>query len=164
MDRVEQLIQLIHENPGIRFSEVMRHTGLKNGVLSHHLNKIEQSGKILIERTPRVARFYPCGMQKDHTAIIRHLKNPTSRRILEELSEEPLSFKSLVSKTKKSQGTVSLCLKSLCEGEIVERVFANGTMMFKLVNLPLVNSLIDKQRPSFIENTANNISDIFSSI
>jgi predicted transcriptional regulator len=65
MDRAEQIIQLVNEKPGIRFSEIMRETGLKNGVLSHHISKIEQAGKVTIERTPRVARLYPCGMPQE---------------------------------------------------------------------------------------------------
>lgn len=163
MERAEQILQLIHENPGIRFSEIMRQTGLKNGVLSHHLSKIEQSGKILVERTPRVARVYPCGMQKEQTIVIKHLKNPTSRRILVGLLDSVLSFRDLVEKTKKSQGTVSISLKSLCDDDLIERVFVDGNMMFRLIDKELINSQI-ATKTTFIENTANNISDIFSSI
>ncbi len=164
MDRVEQIIELINNNPGIRYSEIMRLTGLKNGVLSHHLSKIEQSGKILVERTPRVARIYPCGMQKEQTMIIKNLRSQTASTIVLTLLDGDASFKDLVSKTKKSQGTVSLCLKSLCDDGLVERIFSNGNMMFHLVNERLVRSFVEIQRPSFIENTANHISDIFSSI
>lgn len=164
MNRVEQIIQLVSENPGIRYSEIMRQTGLKNGVLSHHLSKIEQSGKILVERTPRVARVYPCGMQKEQTAVIRNLRNRTVRKIILDLIDDDLAFKDLVSKTKKSPGTISLYLKSLCDDGIVERTLVNGMVMFCLVDKSLVISLVDRQRPTFIENTANNISDIFSSV
>lgn len=163
MERTEQILQLINENPGIRFSEIMRQTGLKNGVLSHHLSKIEQSGKILVERTPRVARAYPCGMQKEQTTVIKHLKNPTSRTILVALLDGDLSFKDLVEATKKSQGTVSVSLKSLCDESLVERVFVAGNMMFHLADKDLISSQIAR-KPTFIENSANNISDIFSAI
>lgn len=163
MSRAEQIIKLVNENPGIRYSEAMRATGLKNGVLSHHLSKIEQAGKIVIERTPRVARLYPCGMPQEESVIIKHLKNPTSRKILTALLEKDLSFKELVDKVKKSQGTISLCLKSLREDEIVYRKLNEGISLFQVTNKELLNSLIAKQ-PSFIENAANNISDIFSSL
>lgn len=163
MDRAEQIIQLVNENPGIRYSEIMRGTGLKNGVLSHHLSKIEQSGKIVIERTPRVARLYPCGTPQEETLIIKHLKNPTARKILISLFDNDLSFKEIVKRVKKSQGTISLSLKSLCEGEIVVRKLENGNLLFQLTNKELLQSMIAKQ-PSFVENTANNISDIFSSL
>lgn len=164
MNRAEQIIQLVNENPGIRYSEIMRQTGLKNGVLSHHLSKIEQSGKLMVERTPRVARVYPCGMQKEQTVVIRHLRNKTARNILVSLIDNDLSFKDLVGIAKKSQGTVSLCLKALCDDGIVERVFSNGNMMFHLADGSQIDSLTDRQRPAFIENAANNISDIFGAI
>ncbi|WP_268542976.1 winged helix-turn-helix transcriptional regulator [Candidatus Nitrosotenuis cloacae] len=163
MDRVEQIVQLVSRNPGIRYSEIMRETGLANGVLSHHLFKIEQAGKITIERTPRVARVYPCGIPEEETTVIKHLRSSTSRKILTVLLDGSLSFKDIVSKVKKSQGTVSLVLKGLSEDGIVERKLVNGDLMFQLTNKALLDTLIERQ-PTFIENSANNISDIFSSI
>lgn len=164
MDRAEQIIQIINKHPGIRYSEIMRETGLKNGVLSHHLTKIEQSGKILVERTPRVMRVYPCGMQKEETVIIKNLRNKTARTIIQSLLDTDLSFKDIVSVTKKSQGTVSLYLKSLSDDGIIGRTVSSGRIAFTLSNRYLVGMLVDRQKPTFIENTANNISDIFSSI
>jgi predicted transcriptional regulator len=163
MDRVEQIVQMVYGKPGIRFSELMRETGLKNGVLSHHLSKIEQSGRITIERTPRVARLYPCGMPQEETLVIKHLKNPTARKILTALLDGDFTFKELVNKVKKSQGTVSLSLKILYEDQLVKRKSDGGNLIFQLTNKDLLDSIIEKQ-PSFIENSANNISDIFSSI
>lgn len=163
MDRTEQIIQLVNHSPGIRYSEIMRVTGLKNGVLSHHLSKIEQSGRIVIERTPRVARLYPCGMPQEQTQVIKHLKNPTARKILTVLLDNDLSFKEIVDRVKKSQGTVSLSLKILSDEGIIQRKFENGYLMFQLTNKTLLQSLIEKQ-PSFIESSADHIADIFSSL
>jgi predicted transcriptional regulator len=164
MERVEQIVHLVNANPGIRYSEIMRETGLKNGVLSHHLSKIEQAGRIIIERTPRVARIYPCGTSQQESTIIKNLRNATTQRILVALLEEDLTFKELVGRAKKSQGTVSLSLKKLCEEGIVRRKLDDGLSVFQLTNKSLLDSLIDKHKPSFIENSANNISDIFSSL
>ena len=36
-----KLQELIDDNPGIQFREIMRSSGLKNGVLSHYLKKLE---------------------------------------------------------------------------------------------------------------------------
>ena len=41
IDRSQKLQELIDDNPGIQFREIMRSSGLKNGVLSHYLKKIE---------------------------------------------------------------------------------------------------------------------------
>ena len=49
-DRNLQLQQIIEENPGIQFREIMRSSGLKNGVLSHYLGKLEkmESSKLFV--------------------------------------------------------------------------------------------------------------------
>ncbi|NDB52342.1 MAG: ArsR family transcriptional regulator, partial [Nitrosopumilaceae archaeon] len=72
--RVQTILELVNKNPGISFSDIMRETGLKNGVLSHHLAKIEESGKILIQRSPRVARVYPCGIDGQEAQLIKNLR------------------------------------------------------------------------------------------
>lgn len=35
--RKNQILDLIVENPGINFRDIMRLTGLKNGVISYHI-------------------------------------------------------------------------------------------------------------------------------
>ena len=63
MARPEQILRTIEENPGIRFREIMDKLGLKNGALSHHLQKLELASVLRVERTPRVARFYPLSVK-----------------------------------------------------------------------------------------------------
>ena len=41
-DRHLQLQEIIEKHPGIQFREIMRTSGLKNGVLSHYLGKLEK--------------------------------------------------------------------------------------------------------------------------
>ena len=163
MGTSDNILQLVEENPGIRYSEVRRATGLTNGVLSYHLAKIEKSGQVLIERTPRVARLYPCGTRQEEATAIKHLKNPTERKILSILLHGELGFKEIVKKTKKSQGTVSFCLKNLCSDDLIHRRIAGKTLLFQLVDVALLSSIMGSQ-PMFLENSANNIADIFSSL
>jgi DNA-binding HxlR family transcriptional regulator len=49
-DRNLQLQEIIEKNPGIQFREIMRSSGLKNGVLSHYLGKLEKNGIIKVTR------------------------------------------------------------------------------------------------------------------
>lgn len=162
--RTEKIIQLVSENPGIRYSEIMRETGLKNGVLSHHLSKIEGAGKIIVERTPRVARVYPCGTQQEEALIIKSLRNPTMKKIILLLFDGPLSFRQITDKTGKSQGTVSVYLKELTESQLVNRKLKNSDLLFELANSDYVREIITKHKTSLFERSADNISDIFSSI
>lgn len=48
MDRSKLILDTIEKNPGIRFREIMHALNLRNGVLSHHLDKLEknQSSKL----------------------------------------------------------------------------------------------------------------------
>jgi predicted transcriptional regulator len=41
-ERDSQIQEIIEKNPGIQFREIMRSSGLKNGVLSHYLDKLEK--------------------------------------------------------------------------------------------------------------------------
>ena len=42
------ILNLVIKNPGIRYRELLLLTGLCNGVLSYHINKIEKSKKLLL--------------------------------------------------------------------------------------------------------------------
>ncbi len=43
-DRSSLLTNIIYKNPGLHFSEIIRVSGMKNGVLTHYLNKLESLG------------------------------------------------------------------------------------------------------------------------
>ena len=162
--RVETILDLVGKNPGISFSEIMRETGFKNGVLSHHLSKIEESGKITIQRSPRVARVYPCGIEELEAQLIKNLRNPTTKKVITSLLGGELSFKEITKKSGKSQGTVSICLKGLTEQNTITRKMQKNELVFGLANTDYVKSVIAKHQTSLFERTADNISDIFSSI
>jgi len=50
VNRVSKVLEMINSNPGIQFRDLMEQTGMKNGVLSHYVNKIEKSGMVQEER------------------------------------------------------------------------------------------------------------------
>ena len=58
-DRDLQIQQIIEQNPGIQFREIMRTSGLKNGVLSHYLSKLEKNGIIKVMRGLSTPFFNP---------------------------------------------------------------------------------------------------------
>lgn len=163
-ERAESIIQLVNKNPGIRYSEIMRETGLKNGVLSHYLAKIEAAGKITVARSPRVARLYPCGMTEEEAVVIKNLHSHTSRQILLGLLEQNMSFKEIVERVRRSPGTVSIVLKNLAADEIVDRKFHDGVIIFEIRNRALVSQAVARYKPKIIESAADNVSDIFGSL
>ena len=165
MDRTLQVIQAIEKNPGIQFSEIMRETGMKNGVLSHYTRKLEEGGTVQVERTPRVTRFYPLGINKEEALLIRNLRQETPKNILTILmNHDSLTFNEVAEKVKRSPATVSVNLTQLIQDEIIESKFVNTKRIFRIKNKDLVQVSINKYHPDVLERAADRIGDIFSSL
>lgn len=165
MDRSTQLIQVIEKNPGIQFSEIMRETGMKNGVLSHYTRKLEESGTVQVERTPRVTRFYPLGINKEESTLVKNLRQETPKNILITLLEyDSLTFNEVAEKIKRSPATVSINLTQLIQDEIIDSKFVNTKRIFQIKNKDLVQSAINKYHPDMMDKSADRIGDIFSSL
>ena len=74
IDRSQKLQELIDDNPGIQFREIMRSSGLKNGVLSHYLKKLEDHGVVKVVRGPRQVRFYSPNITEEESIVIKALR------------------------------------------------------------------------------------------
>jgi len=165
MDRTTQVIQVIEKNPGIQFSEIMRETGMKNGVLSHYTRKLEENGAVQVERTPRVTRFYPLGINKEESTLAKNLRQETPKNILIALLEQDsLTFNEVAEKIKRSPATVSSNLTQLIQDDIVDSKFVNTKRIFLIRNKELVQDAINKYHPDMMDKSADRIGDIFSSL
>ena len=160
-----QLQQIIEENPGIQFREIMRSSGLKNGVLSHYLTKLEKYGVIKVIRGPRQTRFYPPKITEDESKIIKALRRNTPRNlILELLQNDGLEFNSLVTQVNKSPSTVSLYLTQLVNDGLVEIKLDNLKKRYYIKARDIIDQLIDDYRPSLFEKPTSGFEDIFNSL
>jgi predicted transcriptional regulator len=165
MDRTTQVIQVIEKNPGIKFSEIMRETGMKNGALSHYTQKLEEDGTVQVERTPRVTRFYPLGISKEESALAKNLRQETPKNILVALlKQNSLTFNEIAEKIKRSQSTVSINLTQLIQDGIVESRFVNTKRIFLIKNREMIQNMVNKYRPDMMDRSADRIGDIFSSL
>ena len=141
IDRSQKLQELIDDNPGIQFREIMRSSGLKNGVLSHYLKKLEDGGVIKVMRGPRQVRFYSPSITEEESIVIKALRKETPRDLLLTLiKDDGLEFSQLVSEVKKSPSTVSLYLS---------QIVADG--------------LVEEHRPGSLEKSTSGFEDIINS-
>ena len=164
-DRNLQLQQIIEENPGIQFREIMRSSGLKNGVLSHYLTKLEKYGVIKVIRGPRQTRFYPPKITENESKIIKALRRNTPRNlILALLQNDGLEFNSLVTQVNKSPSTVSLYLTQLVNDGLVEIKLDNLKKRYYIKARNIIDQLIDDYRPSLFEKPTSGFEDIFNSL
>jgi predicted transcriptional regulator len=165
MDRSSQIIDVVEKNPGIKFREIMRETGMKNGVLSYHTRKLEKIGVVKVERTPRQTRFYPLGVTNEESVLIKSLRQETPRQILLSLlEEEALAFNKIVAKVKKSPSTVSIYLSQLINDNIVEIKVIKLKKVFYIKDEETVLKAINKYHPTLMERSADRLADIFNSL
>ena len=164
-DRDSQIQQIIEQNPGIQFREIMRSSGLKNGVLSHYLGKLEKNGIIKVNRGPRQVRFYPPQITEAESVVIKYLRKQTPHDLLLALVEnDGLEFSELVKAVKKSPSTVSLYLSQLVEDELVEIKYVQLKKRYHIKARDLIDKLIEDYRPSLLEKPTSGFEDIFNSL
>ena len=165
MERSTLILDTIEKNPGIRFREIMHALNLRNGVLSHHLDKLEKKSVIKVERTPRVARFYPLSITDFEAIISKRLRQETPRRILQVLLDsEKIYFSEISLRIKRSPSTTSFYVTQLVQDGIIKDKFENGKRFFSIVEKETVSNLISKYHPDLIERTTDNFVDIISSL
>ena len=162
--RDSQIQQIIDENPGIQFREIMRFSGLKNGVLSHYLGKLEKNGIIKVIRGPRQSRFYPPRITDEESVAIKALRKQTPRDLLLALvKEDGLEFNQLVKEVKKSPSTVSLYLSQIVADGLVEIRLVMLKKRYHIKARDVIDKLIEDYRPSSLEKPTSGFEDIINS-
>ena len=120
---------IIKRTPGISYNEIGRETGLSNGVVSHYLIKLMDSGEVEKNGTSRSKYFLKNVPKKDRT-IITLLRNKTNNEIFKFLMKnfndgKIVTQNEISKKIKKSASTISVSLKTLQKNNIIERVIMN---------------------------------------
>ena len=127
--RKEILFKLIEKIPGISYNEIVRETGLSNGVVSHYIIKLMEDGEIEKEGVTR-GKYFIKNIGKKDRIIITLLRNKTNNDIFRYLIEKTNfehaeNANNIAKKVKKSGSTISVSLKNLQKNNIVERVIMN---------------------------------------
>ena len=162
--RDSQIQQIIEQNPGIQFREIMRSSGLKNGVLSHYLGKLEKNGVVKVIRGPRQVRFYPPQITEDESIAIKALRKQTPRDLLLALiKDDGLEFSQLVREVKKSPSTVSLYLSQLVEDGLVEIRLVQLKKRYHIKARDVIDKLVEDYRPDLLEKSTSGFGDIINS-
>ena len=165
INRDSQIQQIIEQNPGIQFREIMRSSGLKNGVVSHYLRKLEKSGVINVNRGPRQSRFYPLHITQEEAIVIKALRKQTPRDLLLALiMQDGLEFSQLVNEVKKSPSTVSLYLSQLVKDGLIITKGISLKKKYHIKATEIVDKFIEDYRPTTVEKATSGYEDIFNSL
>jgi predicted transcriptional regulator len=120
----KNLLNSIKQNPGIRFRELGRLTGMSNGGLSHHLGILKKSKIIRVDRSSGSARHYVASFPDGEAAVLNVVLQGAKSRIVAILLErESCTFRELVDLCKRAPSTVSSQLATLKRKGIVKAVY-----------------------------------------
>jgi|GEM_PF-4759687 len=127
--RREDVIDFIKKTPGISYNEIVRETGLSNGVISHYLIKLMESGEVEKEGIKR-GKYFLKNVPKKDRKMIMLLRNNTNNDIFKLLIKNFKNNKidtqnEISKKVSKSASTISVSLKDLQRNYIIERVIMN---------------------------------------
>jgi len=117
----EKIIHFIIKVPGVRYRELLRLTGLSNGVLTYHLNLLDHSGKVKIDRiNNRVTRYYSSDIPQEESRILAILRQKSTRNVLLFIMyHDSCTFNEIVAYTNKVPSTVSWHLMRLKESNMI---------------------------------------------
>jgi predicted transcriptional regulator len=118
----DKIVKCVNEIPGIRYRELLRITGISNGVLSYHLNLLDNSGKIRVNRVNnRVTRYFSYDVSLHETYVIGLLRQETSRKIIMYILEKgTCGFNDIIIHTRKVPSTISWHMARLKAANIVK--------------------------------------------
>tara|TARA_B100000482_G_scaffold38079_1_gene24157 strand:- start:482 stop:952 length:471 start_codon:yes stop_codon:yes gene_type:complete len=130
--RRDIVFDIIKNTPGVSYNEIGREANLSNGVVSHYLIKLMESGEVEKEGTIR-GKYFLKNIPKKDRVIITLLRNKTNNEIFKFLmknfnDEKVVTQNEISKKITKSASTISVSLKSLQRNNIIERVIMSKNL------------------------------------
>ena len=162
LNRSDIILQVIQNNPGIHVRGLIDETCLRNGVITHYLDRLEKTGKIKSKKYTRYRRYYSLDVDEDEFDIIRNLRKPTKKIILFTIIVQgSSSFRDIVSKTGKTPATVSWNLSELTNNDVIEKYKKDGKVCYKIKNMKLLKHTFQKEFSKLLDDKKEHSEDIF---
>jgi DNA-binding transcriptional ArsR family regulator len=159
------LMKNIEQTPGIRYRELLRLTGLVNGVLSYHLSALERANVIKVNRESRITRYYPVNVSDKESAILKFVRHEPIRQILLFILEHDMcTFNEIVDHTGKAPSTVSSHLKRLREAGIVLIRHGEYRQLYRIVENDLIGEVLSKYTASFTDKVVDNYTEMLEEL
>jgi len=125
----------IKKNPGAHYSAIADETGINRGTLRYHLKILQICSKVRALHGAGCTRYFENNMKLSEydQRVLHHLKNDTSKRILEVLVENPdVSRKDLSNVVGVSGPSISWYMKRLCAEGIVSAIKEGRHVRYRL--------------------------------
>ena len=159
------LMKNIEQTPGIRYRELLRLTGLVNGVLSYHLSALERTNVIKVNRESRITRYYPVNVSDKESAILKFVRHEPIRQILLFILEHDMcTFNEIVDHTGKAPSTVSSHLKRLRGAGIILIRHGEYHQLYRVAEGDLIAEVLSKYTASFTDKVVDNYTEMLEEL
>jgi predicted transcriptional regulator len=130
--------------------------------LSHYVKKLENSGTIELQRTPRVTRLYPAGISKDEAKICKFMTVDTQKKIIIFLMKnEVASSAEIKNFVKKSASVISVNLNQLFREKVINKEYDIPSNKYSIKNPELINGIMKEYYPNLLDKLADNTIELF---
>jgi predicted transcriptional regulator len=161
----DKIVKYVNEIPGIRYRELLRMTGLSNGVLSYHLRFLDNSGKIRVNRVNnRVTRYFSYDVSSHESHVIGLLRQETTRKIIMYILENgTCGFNDIIIHTRKVPSTISWHMARLKAANIINVRKQNDLHYYEIgMDRSILQDLLSKYKNSFTEKIVNDYVDMIN--
>jgi DNA-binding transcriptional ArsR family regulator len=159
------LMKNIEQTPGIRYRELLRLTGLVNGVLSYHLSALERANVIKVNRESRITRYYPVNVSDKESAILKFVRHEPIRQILLFILEHDMcTFNEIVDHTGKAPSTVSSHLKRLRGAGTILIRHGEYHQLYRVAEGDLIAEVLSKYTSSFTDKVVDNYTEMLEEL
>lgn len=159
------LMKQIEQTPGIRYRELLRLTGLVNGVLTYHLAALERANVIKVIRESRMTRYYPVSVSDQESAILKFIRREPIRQILLFVLEHDMcTFNEIVDHTQKAPSTVSSHLMRLRDAGVILIRHGEYHQLYRVAERELVAEVLSKYTTSFVDKVVDNYTEMLEEL
>ena len=161
----DKIVKYVNEIPGIRYRELLRMTGLSNGVLSYHLRSLDNSGKIRVSRVNnRVTRYFSYDVSSHESYVIGLLRQETTRKIIMYILEKgACGFNDILIHTRKVPSTISWHMGRLKAANIVKVRKQKEFNYYEIgMDRLILKDLLSKYTGSFTETIVDDYVDMMN--
>lgn len=144
----QNLVAIIHENPGIHFRELERAAKLAStGQLRHHVDRLQRSGKIVEAQDGGFHRFFIAG---DHDRRLRQrmirFSRPLAQRLARVLLVRPMTRSEIRRTLSCAESTLGYYLCRMEEAGDIQREVSTSGHVYSLVDPDAVREVLKAQR------------------
>ncbi len=153
-----RIVKLVSICPGIHLREIQRALGLSFNAIRYNTQRLVKSGEISCEKTTGHSRFFLPSTQQEYRIFYICVRNDTTFRILQALTEMPLiSSKDLAEHTGFAKSTISEHIHDLLSHNLVRITLSDeGNFKVELLNRerigPLVASEMQMRESGIVAN------------